>query len=121
MVFEDRLPTALRYTYQHFDVSASVPRSLNDQETPRMLRKISNDTFLENSSYMQEREVSMSLRTKKLLVTAANNQVFPTETERTSEGSGSMTTYENSPLNEPMRLLLNQNVGLQQITEESSL
>ena len=32
-----------------------------------------------------------------------------------------MGTYENSPVADPMRLLLNPNVGLQQITEEDSL
>ena len=121
MVFEERLPTALRYTYQNFDVVAAVPRSLDDPDTPTILRKTSNDTF-DNSSRMYEKDMSiMTTRARKLIHTAANNQILPTETERTSEGSVSMTTYENSPLNEPMRLLLNQNVGLQQITEESSL
>ena len=121
MVFEERLPAALRYTYQNFDVVAAVPRSLDDTDTPTILRKTSNDTF-DNSSRMYEKDTSMmSTRARKLIHVAANNQVLPTETERTSEGSASMTTYENSPLNEPMRLLLNPNVGLQQITEESSL
>ena len=120
MVFEERLPTALRYTYQNFDVVAKVPRSLSDPDTPSILRKTSNDTFDNSSRMCGEKDTSiMSSRARKLIHTAASNQILPTETDRTSEGSNSMTNYENSPLNEPMKLLLNPNVGLQQISEES--
>ena len=47
--------------------------------------------------------------------------VNPEPTERdTSEGSCSLGTYTDNPLSDPMKLLLNPNVGLQQITEEDS-